>query len=1016
MVVRIFTRALLALLVVTASAKTFHRTPVIDLHGAEELIGLIREDQQVVSVAPRLAIFTETGPICKYDLIATNGEDLPFEAVVQDEHDGSAIIKIKDGMTLDCATSEYNVRVVAVRCAEEHLRSDSAPLKITVKDTNNHSPEFDAPWYSFDAVEGHIYKELAKIIATDKDCGQPYGTICRYEITNALEKSPFRLSDEGVLSNIVPLNYSESQSHILTVVAHDCGMRRSKSTLITVNVVPKCVNKVERLASELEHTPGQAMAFAENAEVTFCKDEGKECAVKEVEAKLTLRNYADNGVNSGCGLDPATVDLLAKPIEKNAPLSPEDEDEGEDDDDDDELSSSEEADDVDSEEKYMFDGKSNSVIVPSSAIKAPVPERFTLTFSMKHARGSIEDQKRKQNILCESDEDHLNRHHFAVYVRHCKLELLLRREAEHATAEFRAAEWRWSMDEVCDNEWHSYAIVFHDLDNVQLFADGKEFTSTGRNPEILDDWPLHQTKALKTKMVVGACWHARSQSMVQYFDGYLSGMKLLPGKVDTEKAITCSHEIGDQLVLAASDNSLIPGDSIVFNKAKTELSLKASSRSELERLLRLTKFTSKKNSTVDAAVEIITTQTCKDGRIMKTDMQAIEISSKDDEESDVTESPTTTTTTTAAPTMKAVEKEPLTLSISGINLINTDRRSLKEGTTILPALELIVTKVGKDNKAQDVTEGQKINLCKVSMKPARDMDLEYFSSPAALIASLNVDFEHDKQGITLRGEETVKGYREILSKIHYFNTRPESYNKKLYTVQCTLSDSVTVSNEFTVTMTVDGADDADATVEELPMKSLESLVDSIDAEALTESNETPKFGKAYEPSFESNRLQNILEMDLPRPKALLSHRGYEVGQGAVAGGAIAIVVVICVGFLLVLLVVGVLKMRDTPIQTGRRRKHRTPSEGMEWDDAGMNITMNPLEDLEKNASGAGVFSDEEDEDDDGDSSDEIESYHDEEDLTEDDEDSEVLPHSPNGRPGLEWDDSTLTNVSRTYRI
>ncbi|VDK34991.1 unnamed protein product, partial [Anisakis simplex] len=40
-----------------------------------------------------------------------------------------------------------------------------------------------------------------------------------------------------------------------------------------------------------------------------------------------------------------------------------------------------------------------------------------------------------------------------------------------------------------------------------------------------------------------------------------------------------------------------------------------------------------------------------------------------------------------------------------------------------------------------------------------------------------------------------------------------------------------------------------------------------------------------DPAFDqigSNRLQNILEMDLPRPKALLSHRGYDVGQGAIA--------------------------------------------------------------------------------------------------------------------------------------
>ncbi|KIH59919.1 hypothetical protein ANCDUO_09835 [Ancylostoma duodenale] len=105
----------------------------------------------------------------------------------------------------------------------------------------------------------------------------------------------------------------------------------------------------------------------------------------------------------------------------------------------------------------------------------------------------------------------------------------------------------------------------------------------------------------------------------------------------------------------------------------------------------------------------------------------------------------------------------------------------------------------------------------------------------------------------------------------------------------------------------------------------------------------------FEPAFDqlgSSRLQNILEMDLPRPKALLSHHGYEVGQGAIAGGAVAVVVVVCVGFLLVLLVIGVLKMRDTPLP--RRRKAKRQDDGMAWDDSGMNITVNPLDDVEKN--------------------------------------------------------------------
>uniref|UniRef100_A0A1I7XT95 DUF1768 domain-containing protein n=1 Tax=Heterorhabditis bacteriophora TaxID=37862 RepID=A0A1I7XT95_HETBA len=95
-----------------------------------------------------------------------------------------------------------------------------------------------------------------------------------------------------------------------------------------------------------------------------------------------------------------------------------------------------------------------------------------------------------------------------------------------------------------------------------------------------------------------------------------------------------------------------------------------------------------------------------------------------------------------------------------------------------------------------------------------------------------------------------------------------------------------------------------------PVTSTESL-DSLDM-----------IERHFEPAFDqlgSSRLQNILEIDLPRPKALLSHHGYDVGQGAIAG-AVAVVVVVCVGFLLVLLVIGVLKMRDTPIPKRKKTK------------------------------------------------------------------------------------------------
>lgn len=53
----------------------------------------------------------------------------------------------------------------------------------------------------------------------------------------------------------------------------------------------------------------------------------------------------------------------------------------------------------------------------------------------------------------------MNRHHYSIFVRNCRLILLLRREFyQERPSVFRPAEWRWKMPEVCDNQWHHYAV------------------------------------------------------------------------------------------------------------------------------------------------------------------------------------------------------------------------------------------------------------------------------------------------------------------------------------------------------------------------------------------------------------------------------------------------------------------------------------------------------------------------------------------------------------------------------
>lgn len=62
----------------------------------------------------------------------------------------------------------------------------------------------------------------------------------------------------------------------------------------------------------------------------------------------------------------------------------------------------------------------------------------------------------------------MNRHHYSIFVHNCHLILLLRREStgEADMSRFQPTEWRWKLEEVCDGNWHQYAISF-DLPEVR---------------------------------------------------------------------------------------------------------------------------------------------------------------------------------------------------------------------------------------------------------------------------------------------------------------------------------------------------------------------------------------------------------------------------------------------------------------------------------------------------------------------------------------------------------------------
>lgn len=218
-------------------------------------------------------------------------------------------------------------------------------------------------------------------------------------------------------------------------------------------------------------------------------------------------------------------------------------------------------------------------------------------------------------------------------------------------------------------------------------------------------------------MVVGSCWHGRAQQMVQHFKGHLQNVYLLMNEVEQEPAIECLHQPKERLTFT---EQLDKGESAVFTKQQTNLVLTANNLEDLSLLLQKVQYVNTASVNRPGKRRLIVTPSVMCG----------------------TEKRNLATYETSIQVKKP--QDPI-LSISGQNLINTDRRSLKVGTAMLPDLQITITQRDSSGKDEDVTENHILDWCKLHLKPSRDMDLEYFSSPAALIASMNVDFEHDAQ-------------------------------------------------------------------------------------------------------------------------------------------------------------------------------------------------------------------------------------------------------------------------------
>uniref|UniRef100_A0A646QFH4 Calsyntenin-1 n=1 Tax=Hemiscolopendra marginata TaxID=943146 RepID=A0A646QFH4_9MYRI len=908
-------------------------TPELGYHG------LIKENELTVEVTPKIRAVG--ADICSFRIVNKPRGEAPFSLLMDKEKGEAKLVAKKE---LNCEKRKnYKFSIAAISCDGE--MSENVTVHVAVMDVNEYEPRFKKQTYIIEVDEGRLYDEITQVEAEDEDCSPKYGDICKYEILGA--DQPFAIDLEGKIKNTEALEWEKSHNHILNVVAYDCGMKHSKPAMVTIKVNRVCHLGWKEIQERIEYTPGSGRkVLFPGALLELCE---VPCQVEHMSAKITLATqhigkgcdrdtYSVESQRKLCGASADSVDLLPTPgigaeWTKSLPTD----------------------DGHESDQIYEFDGVTNAVVIPPTTMPHNLTDNFTISSWMKHRQLNENNSHVREYIICNADDHKMGRPHYALFVRNCRLILLLRRDyTQENMNTFKPAEWRWKLSQVCDNEWHHYAVNVN-FPEVVLYVDGQKFHVENKNPEVIDDWPLHKAKGINTTLVVGACWHGGENKMEHHFKGFLAGLAVLRGKTEKAAVLSCLHKCKESLEVPGME-LLEPGMELLNNNDLTEVAIEGNNKTNLETLVQKVAYANSREFPTPGRrnLKLYTSVTCTNGKTLKVP---------------VVESYT-----------MVLQPEQPTITINGTPNIACDYESCKKGIKIFQTISILVSQDEEEEENDDISKqageipqgiiDHKLDSCTISVLPPLNSDLEYFTLPDHLMERLGIVYKQSKDGIIISGADMIYNYAQILRQIHYVNRKPAYYLNRAFKLICSELNGRFVSNEYLQTLSIIH-----------PQMERKSDKGAPVAHAQIDHHHLAEFVSAKQKSNEPSYLENSA-IDTSEAVAMSS-----------ASHTVTIIIVVCVGFLVFMIVLGVIRIRAAH----QRAQETREDDEMAWDDSSLTITVNPMDQIEEEEREAHPLHD----DDDSDSSDDNSSYHDELESSED-EAEKVKDRE------LEWDDSTLT--------
>ncbi|XP_047017216.2 calsyntenin-2, partial [Ictalurus punctatus] len=733
--------------------------------------GVITENTDVVLLDPPLVALDKDAPvpyageICAFGV---HGSDAPFEAVVLNRTSGEGQLRARS--PIDCERQrEYTFTIQAHDCGSGPggigaKKSHKAVVHVQVGDVNEFSPVFSSAVYSGSVQEGRVCDSILQVDATDRDCSPQYSQICNYQIVT--ENAPFAIDRNGNIRNTESLSFDTQPHYEISVTAFDCGQKRAtRSATVHIHVKPICKPGWQGWSKRVDYEPGMG------SKPLFPKMHLETCegTVSSVRTTVELQTghigkgcdretYSEKSLQKLCGASSGSTDLLPAPSAAfNWTMSL--------------LTDG----GRDSELIFRFDGR-QAAKIPDWVAPQNLTDQFTIATWMKHGP-SPGLRGEKETLLCNSDKTEMNRHHYSLYVHNCRLVFLLRRDYTQSSS-FRPAEFHWKLEQICDKEWHYYVINV-EFPVVTLYVDGVTY-----DPYLVtDDWPIHSSQ-IDVQLTVGACWQGGEVSkarFTQYFRGSLSGLTVRPGKIESQKVISCLQACKEGLDITSLE-SMDKGLKFHFNPAQSVLVIEGEDLEQVNAALRKVSYINSRQFPTAGArhIHISTTVQCfgEDVCIFVPDIDAVVMVMQPSE-----------------PRITITGAEHLSIPASDIALGLSLFRDLHISSTVMKSDQTSHNTVHRSGMLEEIVHN--LDYCDILVLGEELREgLETLQLPHSALLGKHLDYTNSTSGMSIYGVDSMVHYAQVIRQVRYQNLQND-VSARTFRVTCSELNGRYTSNPFT---------------------------------------------------------------------------------------------------------------------------------------------------------------------------------------------------------------------------